>query len=144
MNLADTIQGEINRMCVTQELSEFNTMYEHAKPFYKMTTLNQICNELKRHGYKIVVIMWGSKKANQEYNAQIANAKQEWLKRYGFPYDDFYLQPYGTLKNQAINFIDGDKILVDDNKRVCKKWIGKTIDATNDILTELKKLYKED
>jgi hypothetical protein len=31
MILADTIQGEINRMCVTNELSEFDTMYGHAK-----------------------------------------------------------------------------------------------------------------
>lgn len=29
--LADTIQGEINRMCVTKEMSEFDTMYGHAK-----------------------------------------------------------------------------------------------------------------
>lgn len=31
MILADTIQGEINRMCVTNELAEFDTMYGHAK-----------------------------------------------------------------------------------------------------------------
>ena len=31
MILADTIQGEINRMCVTRELSEFDTMCGHAK-----------------------------------------------------------------------------------------------------------------
>jgi hypothetical protein len=31
MILADTIQGEVNRMCVTKELSEFDTMYGHAK-----------------------------------------------------------------------------------------------------------------
>lgn len=30
MNLADTIQGEINRMCVTKELAELDTMYGHA------------------------------------------------------------------------------------------------------------------
>jgi len=29
--LADTIQGEINRMCVTKELSELDVMYGHAK-----------------------------------------------------------------------------------------------------------------
>lgn len=29
--LADTIEGEINRMCVTNELAEFDTMYGHAK-----------------------------------------------------------------------------------------------------------------
>lgn len=31
MNLVDTIVGEINRMCVTKELSEFDVMYGHAK-----------------------------------------------------------------------------------------------------------------
>lgn len=31
MILADTINGEINRMCVTNELAEFDTMYGHAK-----------------------------------------------------------------------------------------------------------------
>lgn len=31
MLLADTIEGEINRMCVTNELTEFNAMYSHAK-----------------------------------------------------------------------------------------------------------------
>lgn len=31
MNLAETIKGEINRMCVTEDLSEFDTMYGHAK-----------------------------------------------------------------------------------------------------------------
>ena len=31
MILADTIQGEINRMCVTNELSELDTMHKHAK-----------------------------------------------------------------------------------------------------------------
>ena len=31
MNLADTIQGEINRMCVTKSLEEFDTMYAHAR-----------------------------------------------------------------------------------------------------------------
>ena len=31
MLLADTLQGEINRMCVTKSLAEFDTMYGHAK-----------------------------------------------------------------------------------------------------------------
>ena len=29
--LANTLEGEINRMCVTKELSEFDTMFAHAK-----------------------------------------------------------------------------------------------------------------
>lgn len=31
MILADTIKDEINRMCVTESLTEFDTMYGHAK-----------------------------------------------------------------------------------------------------------------
>ena len=31
MILADTIKGEINRLCVTKELTEFDSMYGHAK-----------------------------------------------------------------------------------------------------------------
>lgn len=31
LNIADTIQGEINRMCVTDELHELDTMTLHAK-----------------------------------------------------------------------------------------------------------------
>ena len=31
MILADTIEGEINRMCVTNELTELDTMYRHAR-----------------------------------------------------------------------------------------------------------------
>lgn len=31
MTLADTINGEINRMCVTKDLAEFDVMYLHAR-----------------------------------------------------------------------------------------------------------------
>lgn len=31
MFIADMIKGEINRMCVTKDLAEFDTMYGHAK-----------------------------------------------------------------------------------------------------------------
>jgi len=31
MNIADMIQGEINRMCVTDELAELDTMAFHAE-----------------------------------------------------------------------------------------------------------------
>lgn len=31
INLADTIEGEINRMCVTTDMNELCTMYDYAK-----------------------------------------------------------------------------------------------------------------
>ena len=36
MLIADRLEGEINRMCVTKELSEFNTMYSYAKKNLEM------------------------------------------------------------------------------------------------------------
>lgn len=38
MVLADTIQGEINRMCVTSSLAEFNTMHQHAQKNFDILT----------------------------------------------------------------------------------------------------------
>lgn len=48
MNLADTIQGEINRMCVTKDLSEFDAMYLHAKSNLDRL-LNMIYNARFKH-----------------------------------------------------------------------------------------------
>mgnify|MGYP003300797932 CR=1 FL=1 len=31
MNLVDTIKGEVNRMCVTKELEELDSMMQHAR-----------------------------------------------------------------------------------------------------------------
>lgn len=31
MNLADTIKGEVNRMCVTNDLEELDSMMQHAR-----------------------------------------------------------------------------------------------------------------
>lgn len=42
MNLADTINGEINRMCVTKDLSEFDTMYGHAKKEHREAVKDDI------------------------------------------------------------------------------------------------------
>ena len=40
MLLADTITGEINRMCVTHELKELNSMFQHsAKNLTKLANM---------------------------------------------------------------------------------------------------------
>lgn len=48
--LVDTIRGEINRMCVTDELSEFDTMYGHAKR--NLDKLSKIIYNSRFAGYK--------------------------------------------------------------------------------------------
>ena len=37
MNLADTLQGEINRMCVTDKENELESMYQYAIQNYKVS-----------------------------------------------------------------------------------------------------------
>ncbi len=49
-NLVDTIKGEINRMCVTKELSEFDTMYGHAKR--NLDKLSRMIYDARFAGYK--------------------------------------------------------------------------------------------
>lgn len=51
MILADTIQGEINRMCVTRNLSEFDTMYAHAK-----TNIDKLSKMIYDARFKMEVI----------------------------------------------------------------------------------------
>ena len=48
--LVDTIRGEINRMCVTDELTEFDTMYGHAKR--NLDKLSVIIYNARFAGYK--------------------------------------------------------------------------------------------
>lgn len=41
MNLTDTIEGEINRMCVTKEIAELDSMHLHAtKNIEKLWKMN--------------------------------------------------------------------------------------------------------
>ena len=44
MLLAETIQGEINRMCVTHELTELDSMFQHAaKNLTKLANMIYVC-----------------------------------------------------------------------------------------------------
>lgn len=117
--------------------------YVAALPMYNMTWLASILKALKNKGWIIAVTTWGAKNASKRYNKKVACAKKEWLEHYDFPFDYFFYQTYGTSKNIATDFLGGYQILIDDNKEVRNNWTGDTIDATQDILNELQKIYKK-
>ena len=48
MILADTIEGEVNRMCVTNELNELDTMYSHAN-----TNLDKLLSMIYEVKFKV-------------------------------------------------------------------------------------------
>ena len=122
-----------------EDLRSFNPRpYIMAEPMYDMDILNAVLNELKNNGWKIVVTSWLSKESTREYDKEVRKAKVEWLEKYNFPFDEIHIVKYGTTKANCTRKIGGYQILVDDNEQVRNGWnLGSTINANNDIITEL-------
>lgn len=115
--------------------------YIEAEPLYNMEILIDLLNELKAIGWTIAITSWLSMGGSKEYNKVVKKAKKEWLKKFNFPADEIHIVKYGTTKADCTRKKGGYQILVDDNKKVRDGWnLGDTIDATEDILEELKKL----
>lgn len=110
--------------------------YINAKPMYDTSELNKLLIQFKEQGYNIEIITWGAKESTEQYLREVHQAKSEWLNRYSFPYDRMHTIPYGTSKSSRAR---DQGILIDDNKLVREEWSkGETIDATKNILQELK------
>lgn len=121
--------------------NEDTTPYEVARPLYDMEYLKALLIILKAQGWRVVVTTWLSKGGNKEYNNRTRNAKLEWLDKYEFPYDEIHLVKYGTTKANCTRHIGGYQILVDDNEAIRRGWtLGATINANNNILTEIERL----
>ena len=122
-----------------EDLRSFNPRpYIVAEPMYDMDLLNALLNELKNNGWKIVVTSWLSKESTRTYDKEVRKAKREWLEKNNFPFDEIHLVKYGTTKANCTRKLGGYQILVDDNEQVRNGWnLGSTINANNDIITEL-------
>ena len=122
-----------------EDLRAFNPRpYIVAKPIYDMDILNGLLLELKAQGWRIAVTTWLSKETTRAYDKEVRKAKIDSLKRINFPYDEIHLVKYGTTKANCTRKLGGYQILVDDNEQVRKGWnLGATINANNDIITEL-------
>ena len=122
-----------------EDLRSFNPRpYIIAEPMYDMVLLNALLNELKNNGWKIVVTSWLSKESTRTYDKEVRKAKREWLEKNNFPFDEIHLVKYGTTKANCTRKLGGYQILVDDNEQVRNGWnLGSTINANNDIITEL-------
>lgn len=129
-----------------KDLRNENTRpYAVADPMYDMNVLNELLNELKSYGWRIVVNTWLAKGASKAYDDAVRMTKKEWLARYGFPYDEIHLTKYGRTKADATRHIGGYQILVDDNEKIRRGWnLGATIDANEDIITALMELLAEE
>lgn len=118
--------------------SEDTTPYEEAKPLVDMVILNALLDVLRAMGWRIAVTTWLANGSTKEFENRTRKAKIEWLKRYGFNYDEIHLVKYGTTKANCTRRLGGYQILVDDNAKIRQGWtLGSTIDANENILKSL-------
>lgn len=121
-------------------IAENTRPYRDAEMLYNADDLNDIIKALKRKGYNVGVVSWSSKKATPEYTNRITLEKMAWLKRNNLNFDKVIVTSYGVRKADTCRSF-GSGVLVDDEEQNRNAWdIGATIDATKNILDELKKL----
>ena len=116
-------------------------------PMVDMEELGNVCKNLQAQGWTIGVITWLPMKASEIYELECSEEKHLWISKH-MPYvQEMYCQSYGTPKQHAPKQHSDRMILVDDNKEVRQMWENKrnrtTIDATKDIIAELKKLLRD-
>ena len=119
--------------------------YEIAKPLWDMIELAEVLNELRAREIEVRIISWLAKDSTETYKEEVRQAKIDWLKRMGFPYDKAHFVQYGATKADSIRrYLADDEcaILIDDNKKVRNGWhLGETINPTEcDLIEALKSL----
>ena len=118
-------------------LEEEDTLpYEIAEPLFNFSSFARILNNLQKDGWTINIISWTSKSGSDEFNAEIADAKLEWLAEHlpSVTFDRISIVPYGTPKS-----LFGNGILFDDEERNRIEWDGTAYDVEN-LLSVLKTL----
>lgn len=115
--------------------------YAEAKPLLNFSILARYLNKLQKIGYKIGIISWGSKTADDDFLARIKETKIKYLRRHlpSVTWDEISILPYGQPKSQA-----GTGYLFDDEEKNRDEWMnaGTTYVAyePNEILNILRLL----
>lgn len=113
--------------------------YANALPLLRLSALAKRLNNLQRLGYDLAIISWLSKNGSDEYNREVTEVKEKWLKKHlpSVHWDRITIVPYGTPKqNFCGNPLD---ILFDDEERNRENWTGRAFDVENimEILREI-------
>lgn len=108
------------------------TPYEIAEPMWNMAELANLLQQAQAIGIEIRIITWLSKDTTAQYDAEVREAKRNWLAEQGFPFDHFHGVRYGTTKADSIRRYLAENetaILFDDNKKVREGWhLGEAVD----------------
>lgn len=97
--------------------------YKEAEDLLNMQGLAHRLNTLKKLGYTIGIISWLSKSGTPEYNAEVTQAKLNWLSTHlgSVKFDEIHIVAYGKKKHKLAQIKNG--CLFDDNAKIRKEWI---------------------
>ena len=114
------------------------------RPLVDMNELAMVCHQLMNLGYTFGVITWLPMGASYEFERVCEEEKRAWVEEFMPWVSEFYAQSYGVPKQYAPSKRAAEMILVDDNAEIRAMWNTEvqrsSIDATQDIIKELKKL----
>lgn len=120
-------------------INEDASLYTEALPLVRMNVLARLLNKLQKNGYIIGVVSWLAKNSSENYDTEVTKAKINWLNSHlaSVNFDEVKIVPYGTPKEEVVNFPNG--ILFDDETPNRNNWLGIAFDET-EILEVLKAL----
>lgn len=114
------------------------------RPLVDMNELAMVCHQLMNLGYSFGVITWLPMGASYEFERVCEEEKRAWVEEFMPWVSEFYAKSYGVPKQYAPSKRAAEMILVDDNAEVRAMWNTEvqrsSIDATQDIIKELRKL----
>lgn len=102
-------------------LNESTTPYEIATPLVNMSRLARAIHKAQRNGNQVGIISWTCKGGSENYNAQVAQAKVEWLRKHlpSVEWNAINIVEYGVQKQTLANVGD---ILFDDELPNRTNW----------------------
>lgn len=103
-----------------------STPYRVAKPLVHLSTLARYLNRLQARGYRIGIISWLSKSGTEQFNAEVADVKREWLAEHlpSVKWDEIHIVPYGVPKSTCATC--PASILFDDEQKNLNEWADST------------------
>lgn len=103
-----------------------STPYRVAKPLVHLSTLARYLNRLQTRGYNIGIISWLSKSGTEQFNAEVAEVKRDWLAKHlpSVKWDEIHIVPYGVPKSNCATCPNA--ILFDDEQRNLNEWTANT------------------
>ena len=102
-------------------------MYDMATSKYTICR-DTFMNALSAKGYKIGIVSWTSKGGSDNFNADVARVKKEWLAKHlpSVEFAEIVIIPYGTPKSSV-----GSGILFDDEIGNRTEWKGTAYGVEN-------------